>query len=217
MKKYFELKNIIISILLVVIVIILLNPKGCLPGRTKTITVSQTDTLYYEIHDTIPIETEVEVEIEVPVEIIKETKIEVPVIQTVDTVAIVKMFSDNKQFKKDVLELPGNIGTVTLYDTISNNRVLGRSFTSKVKQKIVRDTIKVTLPPRNLLYFGLETSFNSPDLVNNIGFGIMYKTKSEKIFKVMSGVTNRTIDGVNGTLSPYIGGGVYWKIDFKKK
>lgn len=215
MKKYFELKNIIISILLVVIVIILLNPKGCLPGRTKTITVSQTDTLYYEIHDTIPIETEVQVE--VPVEVIKETTIEVPVIQAVDTVAIVKMFSDNKQFKKDVLELPGNIGTVTLYDTISNNRVLGRSFTSKVKQKIVRDTIKVILPPKNLLYFGLESSFNPPDLVNNIGFGIMYKTKTEKILKVMGGVTNRTIDGVNGTLSPYIGGGVYWKIDFKKK
>jgi DNA gyrase subunit B len=30
------------------------------------------------------------------------------------------------------------------------------------------------------------------------------------------GVSNRVTDGTNGTLSPYIGGGVYWKIKFKK-
>jgi hypothetical protein len=215
MKKYFETKNIIISILLVIIIIILLNPKGCIPARTETITISKTDTLYYEYYDTIPIETEIE--IEVPIEVIKETTIEVPVLQKVDTTEIIKLFSENKQFKKDILELPGSIGTITLYDTISNNRILGRSFTSKLKQKIVRDTVEIILPPKNVLYFGIESSLNSPDLINNIGVGVMYKTKSEKIVKVMGGVTNRTIDGVNGTLSPYIGGGVYWKIDFKKK
>jgi hypothetical protein len=217
MKKYFDYKNITILSLIVLIILILLNPKGCIPIRTKTIEISQIDTVPFPVHDTVEVEVEVEVPIEVPVEVRVEKTIEVPVNQVVDTQAIVKLFSENRQFKKDILELPNNVGTITLYDTISNNRILGRSFTSKLKQKIVRDTVKIILPPKNLLYFGFESSFNPPDLVNNVGIGLMYKTKSEKIYKVMGGVTNRTVDGVNGTLSPYFGGGVYWKIELKKK
>jgi hypothetical protein len=215
MKRYFEIKNITILFLIILIVLILLNPRGCVPRRTKLVEIVKIDSIPYQVYDTVIMEVEVEIPIETIVEI--EKQIEVPVIQNVDTAEIVKLFSENKQFRKDILELPGNIGTITIYDTISNNRVLGRSFTSKVKQKIVRDTTEIILPPKNLLYFGLESSFNPPDLVNNMGIGLMYKTKTEKIYKIMGGVTNRTIDGVNGTLSPYIGGGVYWKVQLKKK
>lgn len=215
MKKYFEIKNIVILFLVVLIILILLNPKGCIPGRTKTIEVTRIDSIPFNVYDTVIMEVEVEVPIETIVEI--EREIEVPVIQNVDTAEIVRLFSENKQTKKDIIQLPDNIGTITIFDTISNNKILGRSLSSKIKQKIIRDTVKMELPPKNLWYFGFESSFNPPDLVNNLGVGIMYKTKTEKIYKLMGGVTNRTIDGVNGTLTPYLGGGVYWKIQFKKK
>ena len=213
-RSYFEIKNIIISILLVVIVIILLNPKGCIPGRTKTITFTKVDSIPYPVHDTIP--QEVEVEVEVPVEVTKEVRVEVPVVQVVDSQAIVKLFSENKQTKKDILELPGNIGTVTIFDTISNNRILGRSFTSKVKQKIVRDTIRTPEPIKRYYYAGIDAKFDKPNHVTLLGASVLMRTKNENIYRVGIGVQNITgPDRVNGVFVPYIGGGVYWKIGKK--
>jgi hypothetical protein len=49
-----------------------------------------------------------------------------------------------------------------------------------------------------------------------MGTGIMINTKSDKLFHLGVGVANRTIDGTNGKLSPYVGAGVYWKIRLKK-
>lgn len=217
MKKYFELKNIIIILLTILIVLILLNPKGCIPSRTKTIQLTTIDSIPYPVYDTLIEEVEVEVEVPVEVEVLVEKTVEIEKIQPVDTAAIVKLFSENKQIKKDVLQLQDNIGTITIFDTISNNRILGRSFSSKIKQKIIRDTLKIELPPKNLWYFGVESSITQPDLINNLGVGLMYKGKNEKIYKITGGLTNRTVDGVNGKFTPYVGGGVYWKINLKKK
>jgi len=215
MKKYFDYKNLIILFLISLTIFEFFNPKGYLPNRTFYIT--QIDSIPYAVHDTIPYEVEVEVEVEVPVEV--EKLVEVEVIQKVDTEAIVKLYSENKQFKKDILELPGNIGTVTLFDTISNNRILGRSFTSKVKQKVIKDTIFTPLPRKNELYFGVDAKFDKPNVVNLIGVGFILKDKDDKhLYKLGVGVSNIVgPDGTNGTLSPFLGGGVYWRLNLKKK
>lgn len=215
MKKYFDYKNLIILFLISLSIFEFLNPGGHLPNRTLYVT--QIDSIPYEVHDTIPYEVEVEVEVEVPVEV--EKLVEVQVIQKVDTEAIVKLYSENKQFKKDILELPGNIGTVTLFDTISNNRILGRSFTSKVKQKVIKDTVFTPLPRKNELYFGVDAKFDKPNVVNLIGLGFILKDKDDKhLYKLGVGVSNTVgPDGTNGTLSPFLGGGVYWRLNLKKK
>lgn len=217
MKKYLDIRNIIILILLLLSILMFINPKGILPNRV--VKVPQIDSIPFAVHDTIPMEVEVEVEIPVEVEVPVEKIVEVQVQQPVDTLAIVKLFSDNKQVKKDILELPGNIGTVTVYDTISNNRVLGRSFTSKVKQKIVRDTIYTPLPRRNELYFGVDGKLDKPNLINLIGVGLILKDKDDKhLYKVGMGVSNRVSeDGTNGIFVPYVGGGVYWRLGFVHK
>lgn len=194
-----------------------INPKGILPNRV--VKVTQIDSIPFPVHDTIPMEVEVEVEVPVEVKVPVEKIVEVQVQQPVDTMAIVKLFSDNKQVKKDILELPGNIGTVTVYDTISNNRILSRSFTSKVKQKIVRDTVYTPLPHRNELYFGVDGKLDKPNVVNLIGVGLILKDKDDKhLYKVGVGVSNRVSDdGTNGILVPYLGGGVYWRLGFIHK
>ena len=54
-------------------------------------------------------------------------------------------------------------------------------------------------------------------MVSNIGAGVLIKTKKDKIFQLGLGVSNKVgTDGTSGVLSPFIGGGVYWKIKFKK-
>jgi hypothetical protein len=215
MKKIFDIRHILILILLLICILEFLNPIGIMPNRITY--VKQIDSIPYAVHDTIPYEVEVEVEVEVPV--VVEKLVEVQVIQKVDTEAIVKLYSENKQFKKDILELPGNIGTVTLFDTISNNRILGRSFTSKVKQKVIKDTIFTPLPRKNELYFGVDAKFDKPNVVNLIGLGFILKDKDDKhLYKLGVGVSNIVgPDGTNGTLSPFLGGGVYWRLNLKKK
>lgn len=214
MKKIFDVRHIIIIILLLLALLEFINPKGFMPNRVVQVPV--VDSVPYPVHDTIP--QEVEVEVQVPVEIEKEVKVEVqvPTPIPVDTMAIVKMFSENKQTKKDILQLPDNIGTVTIFDTISNNRILSRSFTSKVKQKIVRDTVKIPEPIKNVLYFGMDAKFDKPNVVNFLGVSALYKTKEEKLYRVGVGVNNIVKDGTNGVLVPYVGGGIYWPIKLKK-
>ena len=45
--------------------------------------------------------------------------------------------------------------------------------------------------------------------------GLLINTKSDRIFNLGLGVNNRTTDGTNGGFTPYVRGGVYWKIKFK--
>jgi len=49
-----------------------------------------------------------------------------------------------------------------------------------------------------------------------VGLGFLINSKSNRIYQLGFGVTNRVIDGTNGRLTPYINGGVYWKIKLKK-
>jgi hypothetical protein len=108
------------------------------------------------------------------------------------------------------------LGTVSVTDTISQNRILGRTFDAKVRERTIREELIVKEPAKNQVYYGLNAGFNKEDYVSSIGAGIILKTKKDKIYNLNIGVNNTTIDGTNGTLSPFIGFGTYWKIKLKK-
>jgi hypothetical protein len=103
-----------------------------------------------------------------------------------------------------------------MIDTITQNKILGRTFNASVKQRTIKETMIVKELPKTQVYYGLTGGFNKEDVVSNVGAGLLIKTKKDKIYNLGIGVANRVSDGTNGTLSPYIGGGVYWKIKFKK-
>lgn len=217
MKKIFDIRHIIILILLLMCILEFFNPKGIMPNRTVTVR----DTVGFEVpvHDTvgieIPMEVEVVVEVEKPVPYaVHDT---VAVNNPIDTNAILNALGQ-KIFKKDILKLPSNVGTVTLFDTISNNRIIGRSFKSDVKQKIVRDTMYTPIPRQNEFYVGLDAKFDKPNVINIVGLSVLFKNKDDRhMYRLGIGVTNRVDDqGTNGKLTPFIGGGAYWKIKFKK-
>ena len=216
MKKIFDIRHIIILILLLICILEFLNPKGIMPNRIKTIT--QIDSIPYEIHDTLEVEVPVEVEVPYEVKVPYEVRVEVPVAQLIDTNAILNSLGQ-KIFKKDILKLPNNIGIVTLFDTISNSKIIGRSFKSDVKQKIVRDTIYTPIPRQNEYFFGIDAKLDKPNVINLMGVAFLLKDKDDKhLYKLGVGVSNKVgDDGINGVLVPYIGGGVYWKVNFKKK
>lgn len=215
MKKHLNVKNITIVILVILLFLAFLNPGGHLPTRTKY--VPQIDSVQYVIHDTVSVDSLVEVEVEVPVEVEVEKIVEVPVYQTIDTMEILKVHFAKVQHK-DVLTLPNNQGTVTLIDTISMNTIVNRKFIADVKRMIVKDTVYTQIPRKTEAYLGIDAKFDKPNVVNIIGVSVLFKNKDDNhMYRLGVGVTNRVDDqGTNGSLTPFIGGGVYWKLKFKR-
>jgi hypothetical protein len=146
-------------------------------------------------------------------ETIVEKEVIIPTI--VDTAALLKDYY-SKVLYKDVLVLPDSLGTVAVTDTISQNKILGRTFNASVKQRTIKETTIVKEPARNQVYYGLTGGFNKADVVSSIGAGLILKTKKDKIYQFTLGVDNRIVDGTTGGISPFIGFGTYWKIKVKK-
>jgi hypothetical protein len=214
MKKYLDIRNIIILVLLASTALVATNPGGFMPNRVKHLHII--DSIPYSVHDTIPVEVEVEVEVPVEVEILVEKLIEVPVYPKIDTAEILKIYTAKTEHK-DLIVLPNNQGTVAVTDVISENKVVSRTVDSKIKPKTVTDTVFTPIPRKNEVYFGFFGGMNKPDVIPSIGTGVMIKTKDDKIIHGGIGVYNRVVDGgTSGSFSPYISGGVYWKLKFKK-
>lgn len=209
MKKHLDLKFLFIVILIKAIIVILVNPYNIIPLKQKEVERIILDSIPYEVRDTILFE--VEVEVEVPYEVL----VDVPVIPIVDTLEILKIYFLKNEIT-ETLVLPNNVGTITLSEIVSENKIIERKITdSKLKKEVVLDTIFLAENPKTKYYYGLNFSTNREDLINSMGLGMMVKTKSDKIYRVDLGVNNRVFDGTVGRLSPYLGGGVYWKISSK--
>ena len=212
MKKHLNLKNFVIVILTILLFLSFFNPGGHLPIRTKY--VSQIDSIPYAINDTIMVDSLVEIEVYVEVPVPYAVHDTTTVTNPIDTNEILKIHFAKVQHK-EVLTLPDNQGTITIIDSISKNTVVNRKFISDIKRMIVKDTIYTKEPKKNQMFFGFSSGFSSVDVVSHIGTGVLFKTKDDKIFHVDLGVANRTTDGVNGSFTPYVGGGVYWKLKLK--
>jgi hypothetical protein len=211
MKKIFDIRHIIIVLLLVAAIVEFINPKGVMPHRT----VTRVDSIPYAVHDTISVDSLVEVEVEVPVPYEVEKRVEVPVQVPVDTNQILSIF-----FKKNVfnntLKLLNNSGTVSITDTISENKIVGRGFVANIKTKTIIDTVLKVNPPKGQWYAGFDVKLDKPTVVKVIDIGLMFKSKQNKIFKIGVGVENVMTSSSNGKFEPYIGGGAYFPVKLRR-
>jgi len=215
MKKLLNLKNIAIAVLVVIVLLEYFNPGGKMPGRTIRIDGKKYEVIKHDIDTFEVVKTKVVTKkgADIYHETIVEKEVVIPAI--VDTAALLKDFFA-KNVYKDTLRLPDSLGMVAVTDTITQNKILGRTFNASVKQREIKETLIVKELPKTQVYYGFNGGFNKADVVSNIGAGVIVKTKKDKIYQLGAGVANRTVDGTNGSLSPYVGAGVYWKIKFKK-
>jgi hypothetical protein len=213
MKKLLNLKNIAIAVLVVIVLLEYFNPGGKMPGRKIIIEGKAYEVIKHDI-DTIDI-VKTKVVTKKGEDIYHETIKEVIIPTIVDTQALLQDYFA-KNIYKDTLQLPDSLGTVSLIDTITQNKILGRTFNTSVKQRTIKETTIVKELPKTKLFYGFEGGFNKADVVSHLGFGVLVNTKKDKMFHLGLGVANRTTDGTSGTLAPYIGGGVYWKLKLKK-
>ena len=215
MKKLLNLKNIAITLLIVIVVF-----QQCGGNKKTTGEIVKVDGKKYELikHEIDTVEVvKTKVVTKKGEDIYHETIVEKEVIipTIVDTAALLKDFFA-KNIYKDTLNLPDSLGIVSLIDTITQNKIFGRTFNASVKQRTIKETTIVKELPKTKIFYGFEGGFNKADVVSHLGFGVLVNTKKDKMFHLGLGVANRTTDGTSGALSPYIGGGVYWKIKFKK-
>jgi hypothetical protein len=213
MKKYISLKNIIIVILVIVLVI---QYFGITPNqKSKIIKVDgkKYEVIKYAIDTVDVIKTKIVTR--KGDDIYYETIKEVQIPTVIDTQALLQNYY-SKNVYKDVLVLPDSLGTVSVIDTISQNKILGRTYNASVKQRTIKETTIVKELPKTQLYWGLNSNFNKTDLVSSIGTGLVLKTKSDKLYQIGGGVLNTTTNGSDGKFSPYVGVGVYWKIKLLK-
>jgi hypothetical protein len=216
MKKLLNFKNIAIAALVIYILLQWFNPGGVMPGgRTIRIEGKKYEIIKHEIDTVDIVKTKVVTKKgdDIYHETIVEKEVFIPAV--IDTAALLKDYY-SKVLYKDVLVLPDSLGTVAVTDTISQNRILGRTFNANVKQRTIKETTIVKELPKTKVFYGLEGGFNKADFVSSVGAGVLINTKKDKIYQLGLGVDNRTTDGTNGSFSPYIRGGVYWKIKLKK-
>jgi hypothetical protein len=211
--KFLNIKNIAIALLIVIVVF-----QQCGGNKKTTGEIVKVDGKKYELikHeiDTFEI-VKTKVVTKKGEDIYHETIKEVTIPAIVDTQALLQDYFA-KNIYKDTLQLPDSLGIVSLIDTITQNKILGRTFNANVKQRVIKETTIVKELPKTKLFYGFEGGFNKADVVSHLGFGVLVNTKKDKMFHLGLGVANRTTDGTSGTLAPYIGGGVYWKIRLKK-
>jgi hypothetical protein len=215
MKKLLNFKNIAIAVLIIFVLLEWFNPGGVMPGKKVFIAGKAYEVIKHDI-DTIDI-VKTKVVTKKGEDIYHETIVEKQVVipAVIDTMALLKDYY-SKVLYKDTLILPDSLGIVALNDTISQNKILGRTFNASVKQRTIKETTIVKELPKTKLFYGLEGGFNKADFVSSVGAGVLINTKKDKIYQLGLGVTNQTTDGTNGGFTPYVRGGVYWKLKLKK-
>ena len=215
MKKLLNFKNIVIAALIIFVLLEWFNPGGVMPGKKVFIAGKAYEVIKHDI-DTIDI-VKTKVITKKGEDIYHETIVEKQVVipAVIDTMALLKDYY-SKVLYKDTLILPDSLGTVSILDTITQNKILGRTFNASVKQRTIKETMIVKELPKTKVFYGLEGGFNKADFVSSVGAGVLINTKKDKIYQLGLGVNNQTTDGTNGGFTPYIRGGVYWKIKLKK-
>jgi hypothetical protein len=131
----------------------------------------------------------------------------------IDTAAIINDYF-SKNVYKDTLVINDSLGYVYIIDTISKNKISHREWSTKIKERWVKETTIVKDPPRVEYYLGLNANFDKKDYLNSIGASAMIKSKKNNIFQLNAGLTNKQNETMQ-QFTPYFGGGVYWKIGKK--
>ena len=223
-----DIKTIIIVGL---IIFLLLRGCGDTPQGTKEIV--KVDGKKYELVDktidTVFVEKRVEVPTYVPkyVDRVVEKIVKIPT--HVDSLQIIKDYY-SKFVTKDTLRLTyefapeitiDSIGTKpnptlgfgVITDTITQNKVLSRDVVWNFEVPTIYNTTIVKDLPKTQLYYGFNLGGNKQDIFSTASGGLILKTKSDKLYQLNLGVQTNGVDGV----VPYIGGGIFWKINLNKK
>jgi hypothetical protein len=204
-----NIKNVLIAVLIVVIAGY--SIKDCSSDPAPPEVTHEIDTVFQEV--------KVEVPTYVPKWRIKIETVEVhdsipP--QPIDTLSILAdYYAKYKTVDTLNLPYPDSVGKTFGYgvitDIISKNAIESRNVIWNYRIPTVTHTITIHPKPKAQVYIGATANVNSLQILSSVSGALLYKTKRDRVYIANIGVAD------NGAgAQPFLGGGVMWKISFKK-
>jgi hypothetical protein len=163
----------LLIILLAIVAFLLMNSRST---KIEPTIITHIDTLY---RDTVI--TKYEKGKDIPYDVIDFIHDSVR-ISVHDTVSIVKDYLTAKEYK-DTLRIDTN-NYVSIKDTISENRIIGRSFEAKLKEKTIVITNDIYHPERKAFYMGPILDLRSFDKKLGIGVAAVYRSSPNQLIGV---------------------------------
>jgi hypothetical protein len=160
----------LIIFVLAVVILLLFNSRS---AKNTTTIVTHTDTLY---HDTTILKYK------------KGSNIVYKVIDSVPNIVqiyvhdTVKMINDYLSIKvyTDTFHIDTN-NSISIIDTISQNRILGRSYKADLKEKTIVVTNNIYHADKKSIYLGPVVDIRRFDNKIGIGAGVIYKASKSQI------------------------------------
>jgi hypothetical protein len=110
--------------------------------------------------------------------------------QNYDTTYIVKDYQQVKEFT-DSIRQDSNLFVIR--DTISQNRIIGRSFQAKIKEKTITITNNIQAKPKSALYIGFRSDIRQDMSRVEHNISLSFKTRQRGLFSVGYGMSGYSI------------------------
>jgi hypothetical protein len=164
-------KNIVIAIL-VIIVFLFIKDKSSYIGQPSVII--DTDTVYQQKTFTKYIKGK-----SIPFVVLDTTYL---IDEVHDTITIVKDYNQVKIYS-DTMRID-SLGYAYIQDTISQNKIQGRSFKAEISEKTIYVTKTITPKPKKEIYLGVLGDLRAFDNKVGLGLGLGYKTAKNGLFTI---------------------------------
>jgi hypothetical protein len=205
MKKSLSVKNIAIAVLVALVMVKWFGPKEkvyidkpyeVVKQTTDTVTVVDQKVVFKK-GKTVYEKVTVEKEIVLPA--------------VVDTASILKQYYSRVGYQ-DTLRLQE--GSVSVLDSITENRIFARSFIASIKPKveIKKDTVMIKEPAKTKIYYGPEAGFNTTNVVSHLGIAVLVKSKKDRMYNIGIGYSSQVVGSKLQSWTPYISTGIFWRV-----
>ena len=209
MKTFNFIKKNFSYLVIAALVIVIFFMRSCNGTRNGGNEIIKVDSKKYEVikRVTDTIRVPVVQTVYIPgKDIIHEVINYVNIPANVDSLAIVKDYFATRVYK-DTLKLEGDLGYITVTDSITKNALAGRLWNSNVNKTTIDNTIYLKELPRTQLYIGGSLGMQRPENLT-IGGNLILKDKKDRMYGIGY--------GVNSQLNSYFQASMLWKISLKK-
>ena len=146
------------------------------------------------------------VEVKVPVQVIVHDTIKVTDNRKLDSISAEYA---KVSLQKGTYTLEKNQGVVTVEEKVSNNQIIGRTFSADVKPQVKERTVEVFRPKTVQWYIGPNFTSNVKQPFLSFGASVLRKSLSDNLLQISIGTTVH--EGI-ASPTPYFGFGGYFKI-----
>ena len=164
------IKNLVIVILLVIIALFIFSEpvyKGATINIVHDTVYQQKTFIKYRKGDSIPF-------------VVLDTTYLIDQIH--DTIKIISDYSRVYAYS-DTIRID-SLGYAYIQDTISHNKIQGRSFKAEISEKTIYVTKTITPKPKNEFYLGVLGDLRALDNKVGLGIGLGFKTSKSSLFTI---------------------------------